>query len=72
MSDENFDDITFALPNEIAIFPLSGALLLPGGRLPLNIFESRYLKMINDVMGKGRFLGMIQLHTISCRLKSVI
>lgn len=59
MSDKNFDHIN-TLPNEIAIFPLSGALLLPGGRLPLNIFESRYLKMINDVMGEGRFLGMIQ------------
>jgi len=48
------------LPAEIAIFPLSGALLLPGGRLPLNIFEPRYLAMVEDSMASGRMLGMIQ------------
>lgn len=48
------------LPPEIAIFPLSGALLLPGGRLPLNIFEGRYLAMIEDSLATGRMLGMIQ------------
>lgn len=48
------------LPDVIPVFPLSGALLLPGGRLPLNIFEPRYLNMILDALGNGRFIGMIQ------------
>lgn len=48
------------LPEEIAIFPLSGALLLPGGRLPLNIFEPRYLAMTLDSLATGRLFGMIQ------------
>ena len=49
-----------ALPAEIPIFPLSGALLLPQGRLPLNIFEPRYLAMVEDALGGGRMLGMVQ------------
>ncbi len=48
------------LPSEFPIFPLAGALLLPHGRLPLNIFEPRYLAMIEDALGAGRMLGMIQ------------
>lgn len=48
------------LPQEIPLFPLPGALLLPGGQLPLNIFEPRYLKMIDDVLGGARMIGMIQ------------
>ncbi|MCC7284096.1 MAG: LON peptidase substrate-binding domain-containing protein [Acetobacteraceae bacterium] len=48
------------LPAEIAIFPLDGALLLPGGRLPLNIFEPRYLAMTEDALAHGRMFGMIQ------------
>lgn len=48
------------LPAEIAIFPLAGALLLPGGRLPLNIFEPRYLAMTLDSLAHGRLFGMIQ------------
>jgi len=49
-----------ALPAEIPIFPLSGALLLPEGRLPLNIFEPRYLAMAEDALAAGRMLGMVQ------------
>ena len=49
-----------ALPTEFPIFPLPGALLLPGGRLPLNVFEPRYLAMIEDALGRGRVIGMIQ------------
>jgi Lon protease-like protein len=49
-----------ALPAEIPIFPLSGALLLPEGRLPLNIFEPRYLAMVEDALAAGRMLGMVQ------------
>jgi Lon protease-like protein len=49
-----------SLPAAIPVFPLSGALLLPRGRLPLNIFEPRYLNMVVDALGDGRMLGMIQ------------
>lgn len=48
------------LPAEFAIFPLAGALLLPGGKLPLNIFETRYRRMIDDALASGRVIGMIQ------------
>jgi Lon protease-like protein len=48
------------LPTEFAVFPLEGALLLPHGRLPLNIFEPRYLAMVEDAMAAGRMFGMIQ------------
>ncbi|HTZ69150.1 MAG TPA: LON peptidase substrate-binding domain-containing protein [Acetobacteraceae bacterium] len=48
------------LPTEFAVFPLPGALLLPRGRLPLNIFEPRYLAMVEDSLGQGRMFGMIQ------------
>src|SRR4051794_25269765 len=49
-----------ALPGEIAVFPLPGALLLPRGKLPLNIFEPRYVAMTEDSLGQGRMFGMIQ------------
>ena len=48
------------LPETIAIFPLAGVLLLPCGRLPLNIFEPRYLAMVKHVMGGERLIGMVQ------------
>jgi Lon protease-like protein len=49
------------LPAVIAVFPLPGALLLPRGQMPLNIFEPRYLAMIDDAMRSGiRVIGMIQ------------
>ena len=48
------------LPTSLPVFPLPGALLLPGGRLPLNIFEPRYLAMVEDAMAAGRMFGMIQ------------
>ena len=48
------------LPQLIPIFPLDGALLLPRGQLPLNIFEPRYLNMIDDAMAGERVIGMIQ------------
>lgn len=48
------------LPAEFAVFPLSGALLLPHGKLPLNIFEPRYLAMTEDALGAGRMFAMIQ------------
>ncbi len=48
------------MPETLAVFPLSGALLLPGGQLPLNIFEPRYLRMIDNALGGSRMIGMIQ------------
>jgi uncharacterized protein len=48
------------LPTEFAVFPLPGALLVPRGKLPLNIFEPRYLAMVQDSLASGRMLGMIQ------------
>ncbi|MEL6371678.1 MAG: LON peptidase substrate-binding domain-containing protein [Pseudomonadota bacterium] len=47
----------------IPVFPLPGALLLPGGQLPLNIFEPRYLRMVDDALGAARLIGMIQPRT---------
>ncbi len=48
------------LPDTVAIFPLSGALLLPGGQMPLNIFEPRYLEMVDEAMRTNRIIAMIQ------------
>lgn len=48
------------LPQVIPVFPLDGALLLPTGDLPLQIFEPRYLNMIDDVMAGDRMIGMVQ------------
>lgn len=49
-----------AFPTEFPIFPLYGALLLPHGKLPLNIFEKRYLAMVEDALAGQRMFGMIQ------------
>ncbi len=67
------------LPDKIPLFPLPGALLLPRGRLPLNIFEPRYLTMLDDTLKtRHRLIGMVQpmnanddsasprLHQIGC------
>jgi Lon protease-like protein len=63
------------LPETIPLFPLPGALLLPRARLPLNIFEPRYLAMLDDTLKtRHRLIGMIQpieggdgrLHAIGC------
>ena len=56
------------LPDTIPVFPLTGALLLPGGQLPLNIFEPRYLEMVADALRGEKLIGMIQpdLTTASC------
>jgi len=48
------------LPGVIPVFPLDGALLLPSGLLPLQIFEPRYLNMVDDAMAGDRLIGMIQ------------
>lgn len=65
------------LPEMLPVFPLPGALLLPRGRLPLNIFEPRYLAMLDDTLkSEHRLIGMVQpfgdsgtpprLHSIGC------
>jgi Lon protease-like protein len=48
------------LPDAIPVFPLPGALLLPRGQLPLNIFEPRYVAMVDDALKGARLVGMIQ------------
>ncbi|MFO1060288.1 MAG: LON peptidase substrate-binding domain-containing protein [Dongiaceae bacterium] len=69
MADDGTEDVArgpfepgFAeLPAELPIFPLPGALLLPGGKLPLNIFEKRYLAMTRFALrSASRMIGMIQ------------
>jgi Lon protease-like protein len=51
----------FEMPGVIPVFPLPGALLLPRGQMPLNIFEPRYLAMVDDALRDGhRLIGMIQ------------
>ncbi len=58
------------LPLEVAVFPLAGALLLPRGRLPLNIFEPRYLAMVEDSLAHGRMFGMIQPNELAPRAEN--
>jgi Lon protease-like protein len=76
MGINNPPDRTDALPTVIAIFPLVSALLLPRGELPLNIFEPRYIAMIDDAIRGDRMIGMVQprresaehpeLHEVGC------
>ncbi|MDE2333140.1 MAG: LON peptidase substrate-binding domain-containing protein [Rhodospirillales bacterium] len=53
-------DAAGELPDAFPVFPLTGALLLPRGRLPLNIFEPRYKAMVDDALGERRLMAMIQ------------
>ncbi|TCV58172.1 hypothetical protein EDE05_1394 [Neorhizobium sp. R1-B] len=48
------------LPEAVPVFPLTGALLLPGGQLPLNIFEPRYLAMFDAALASHRLIGIVQ------------
>ena len=48
------------LPDTIPVFPLAGALLLPRGQMPLNIFEPRYLAMVDAALAGSRLIGMVQ------------
>ena len=48
------------LPQVVPVFPLAGSLLLPDANMPLNIFEPRYLAMVDDAMRTSRVIGMIQ------------
>lgn len=60
MSTAPHERASRALPAVLPLFPLGGALLLPRGNLPLNIFEPRYLNMIEDAMAGDRVIGMVQ------------
>jgi len=55
-----FDPVFEQLPDTLPIFPLSGVMLLPGGKLPLNVFEPRYLAMVFDSLAGHRLIGMVQ------------
>lgn len=60
MSGTGFGPTTAELPATLPIFPLTGVLLLPRGKLPLNVFEPRYLNMVRDALGSDRMIGMVQ------------
>ena len=51
------------LPKKLAIFPLSNFIIFPKTTVPLNIFEPRYIDMVNDCMKTNKFIGMIQPKT---------
>ena len=51
------------LPKKIAVFPLSNFIIFPNTSVPLNIFEPRYVDMVNDSMNTNKFIGMIQPKT---------
>ncbi|MEJ2464364.1 MAG: LON peptidase substrate-binding domain-containing protein [Candidatus Thiodiazotropha sp.] len=51
------------LPTTLPIFPLEGAVVMPGAQLPLNIFEPRYLNMVQDALASHHLIGMIQPET---------
>jgi Lon protease-like protein len=48
------------LPNAVPVFPLSGVIYFPKTNLPLNIFEQRYLNLVNDAYNKDKLMGMVQ------------
>ncbi|HPU14673.1 MAG TPA: LON peptidase substrate-binding domain-containing protein [Polymorphobacter sp.] len=56
-----------ALPEVIPVFPLAGAVLLPRGVMPLNIFEPRYLKMVRDAVAGTKLIGMVQPRVAKAR-----
>lgn len=60
MSSNPFITPFDSLPSTLPIFPLPGAIVMPGAELPLNIFEPRYLNMINDSIASHRMIGMVQ------------
>jgi uncharacterized protein len=60
MNTRNLTPSFETLPGTLPVFPLAGCLLLPGGRLPLNLFEPRYLAMLDDALKANRLIGMIQ------------
>ena len=59
------------LPDIIPVFPLADALLLPRGQMPLNIFEPRYIEMIDDALAGDRIIGMIQPEAEDDEVRSI-
>ena len=51
---------TASAPNQIALFPLSGVVLMPFAHIPLNVFEDRYINMVNDSFANGHYMGIVQ------------
>jgi len=61
MSPQPFQPSFDSLPGQLPVFPLSGALLLPRCKLPLNVFEPRYIRMVEDTLARpNRLVGMVQ------------
>jgi uncharacterized protein len=60
MTDRLFTTTFETLPGDLPIFPLTGVVLLPRGKLPLNIFEPRYLALVEDALSSNRLIGMVQ------------
>ena len=58
-------------PEKIPVFPLRGVIFFPDTNLPLNIFENRYLKMVNDTLKNNKFLGMIQSKNVNGEVYTV-
>ena len=54
---------TASFPEQIALFPLSGVVLMPFAHIPLNVFEDRYINMVNDSFAGGHYIGVIQPQT---------
>jgi len=52
----------WTLPALVPVFAVAGAILLPGGQLPLIVFEPRYLSLVDDALGAGRLFGLVQPH----------
>ena len=66
----SFEKLASDLPQQIPIFPLSSALLLPKCKLPLNLFENRYLHMFDFALKSDRYIGMIQPSDVSNKTSS--
>ena len=60
MTRHSFTPAYKKLPPTIPVFPLAGAVVMPDAQLPLNIFEPRYLNMVEDALGQGRMFAMVQ------------
>lgn len=65
MKTASFTYCKDTLPDILPIFPLNGVLLLPCGHLPLNIFEPRYIAMVDDALRSNRLIGMVQPKNIN-------
>ena len=59
----SFENSITDLPNVIPLFPLNKVLLLPRAKLPLNLFENRYLHMLDYALSNKKIIGMIQIRS---------